>query len=146
MLLKTLKISGFKSFGKPAALDFPRALHQSLLRALSFSAYFDFGFLAELLSRVIFNALSFSAAMALWWGFACLIALVWLERQSAADACWVGALLGVFRQALLVTLVLGAAVPLTWLAGLPQEILCLEEAVLARWALLLFNYLGIWWR
>jgi hypothetical protein len=128
------------------ALALPPVLHAPLLKGLSLSATPDFILLVDLLARVVLNVIAFCASLILWWGLIYLLSVIWLGRSRAGESRWIGALLGVVRQYLVVALIIGTAVPLIWLAGLPGEIMHLENTFLARWSLELYSYTGIWWK
>jgi hypothetical protein len=125
-------------------------LHHTLLKDLLPASVPDFGLLVDLLAQIMLNAVAFLAVLTLWWGAVYLVISVWAgrrnENQSKQPGQWVGAVVGSIGQFLQVTLVIGVLTPLIWLYRLPPELLNLEDTILARWGLQLFNSLGIWWR
>jgi len=102
----------------------------------------------DYLTVVMFNALSFLAAVLLWWGLfqlaGCFSPMPC--RQLKIYEHLGGSIIGILRQTLVVFIIAGSVTPYLWLFAVPKDILDLQQTVILRRLLHLFHLTGIWWR
>ncbi|MGI6614596.1 MAG: hypothetical protein ACOX30_00995 [Dethiobacteria bacterium] len=123
----------------------PGALWQALYQGAAPAA--DPGNLATLLTALLGHTVAFLAGLALWWGFfhLCGAALADKEEgQISIAARRGGAMIGMAGQLCCAAIIIGVALPLAWLGGVPQELLQIEETRLACLAWNIFAALKIW--
>ncbi len=129
-------------------IGLPFMLQRALAVKVAYGSVPDAYGMADLLTAVMLNVLAFIAVAVLWWSLFHLAGAFWPEDKSKPlkpYEHWGGLMLGAARQFFLIILFVGAAAPFLWLSALPKEVFDPQQAVLVRWALLLFNDTGIWW-
>lgn len=134
-------------------LGIPRVLYETLLDQGHPHAPVDFMTMGDRLTRFLTELIAFSALFFLWW--AVLSLFIWIYAagkgmagksaagiRSLVGRCG-GAIIGASTQMLLAALLLGAIAPIIWVSGLDSNLALLEEGVLARLGMQLFQWLHL---
>lgn len=103
--------------------------------------------LVQILTEMSLNIFAFVLLLILWGGIIQLyITMASLKKNEAVSirGRWAGVIVGVAYRFFLVTMLVGTALPMFWLANVAEWPVEPGQSLLVRWSMLLFNHWGVW--